>query len=128
LKEKVEEDIAKHMQEVSMPEIDKDELKIEEVVEDVANIVNKDQTPEKVIEQITEMFIEKEEQMQVKITRLEKKNQALEKIVDELSEKNNKLKYSDSKIDVVDDFLGHFATVYKDYKETPTDDKILKNL
>lgn len=127
-KEKNEEDIAKLMQETSMPEIDKDELKIEEVVEDIEKIVNKDQTPEKVIEQITEMFIEKEEQMQVRITRLDKKNQALEKIVDELTEKNNKLKYSDTKIDVVDDYMGHFATVYKSYKETPTDEKILKNL
>ena len=128
LKEKVDEDIAKHMQDVSMPDIDKSELNIEEVVEDVAKIVNKDQTPEKVIEQITEMFIEKEEQMQVTITRLEKKNQALEKIVDELSEKNNKLKYSDTKMDIVDDFHWHYTTVYKAYKETPTDEKVLKNL
>jgi hypothetical protein len=71
------------------------EKKIEAVVVDIEKIIDKDLSPEKVVEQLTEMFIEKEDGYVMDINLKTKKISKLEEIIESQNETINKLKYSE---------------------------------
>lgn len=132
LKEEAEKSIDdllkwQELPEVNVSDIEK-EKQVEAVVEDITKIVDKDISPEKVVEQLTEMFIEKEDALNMEITLKTKKISKLEEILEKQNEEINKLKYSDGKVDIVDDFMGALVTTYKDSKSNPQDVKTLTRL
>jgi len=132
MKEETEKNIEELIKENELPDVVladlEKEKQIEAVVDDINKIVEKDISPEKVVEQLTEMFIEKEDGYLMDINLKTKKITKLEEIIESQNETINKLKYSDWKVDVVDDFMGALVTTYKDSKSNPQDVKILAKL
>lgn len=131
-KSEAEKDINELIQENELPEVIisdiEKEKQIEAVVVDIEKIIDKDISPEKVVEQLTEMFIEKEDSYLMDINLKTRKIVKLEEIIESQNETINKLKYSDWKVDVVDDFMGALVTTYKDSKSNPQDVKLLAKL
>lgn len=132
MKEETEKNIEELIKENELPDVVladlEKEKQIEAVVDDINKIVEKDISPEKVVEQLTEMFIEKEDGYLMDINLKTKKITKLEEIIESQNETINKLKYSDWKVDVVDDFMGALVTTYKDSKSNPQDVKTLAKL
>lgn len=133
LKDEAKKQLDDLVKEDELPEIELKELEkekeAEKIAEEVADIVeNKKKSPTEVIEELTDMFIEKEEKLSRELKLEKKKNQVLEDIVEKLTEEVNRLKYWEWKVWIVDDFMGAFATTYKELKENPTDTNLLKKM
>lgn len=131
-KAEAEKDINELIKESELPEVIisdiEKEKQIEAVVGDIEKIIDKDISPEKVVEQLTEMFIEKEDGYVMEINLNKRKITKLEEIIETQNETINKLKYSEWKVEIVDDLMGAFVTTYKDSKSNPQDVKLLAKL
>jgi len=128
IKQKASESLDEQLSSIKLPDVNKTKTElINKTVEDIEKISEKkNSTPEQVVEQLTEMFIEKEEKYLLDISLLSKKTIMLEKIVDKLTEDNNALKYDDSKVKITDDKIGKLVNIYRQKLENPNDESIQK--
>ena len=116
MKEEAKDNLDKVIEEEKLLPVDleaqKKEQEAEAIAEDITKAMSKKQTPEELIEQLTDIFIEKEERLSREVRLLTKKNDVLEEIVERQTKEINKMKYDDGKVEIVDKFMGSFVNAY----------------
>ena len=116
MKEEAQDNLDKVIEEEKLLPVDleaqKKEQEAEAIAEDITKAMSKKQTPEELIEQLTDIFIEKEERLSREVRLLTKKNDVLEEIVERQTKEINKMKYDDGKVEIVDKFMGSFVNAY----------------
>lgn len=132
MKEEAKDNLDKVIEEEKLLPVDleaqKKEQEAEAIAEDITKAMSKKQTPEELIEQLTDIFIEKEERLSREVRLLTKKNDVLEEIVERQTKEINKMKYDDGKVEIVDKFMGSFVNAYWEAKSDPSNEKALNRL